>query len=97
MKVGMNDYLLKLEMNSIKRELSSMQKQLQELLERDQTGEKLWDKSDMVRNWKVSDRTLASWRKEQRIGYVKIGGKIYYTPSNRNEFLEKYSKKLNVK
>ena len=87
----MYDYLLKLEMNSIKRELSSMQRQLQELLERDQTSEKLWDNSNVVRNWQVSQRTLATWRKNKSIDYVKIGGKIYYTPEARKEFLKKYS------
>lgn len=47
----------------------------------------LWDNSDMIRNWKISQRTLASWRSEGLIDFVQAGGKIWYTPENRKTFL----------
>lgn|SRR5690606_40297798 len=49
----------------------------------------LWDNSDMLRNWKISLRTLASWRAKGLIDYVQMGGKIWYTRENRNAFLRK--------
>lgn len=49
----------------------------------------LWDNSDMLRNWKISLRTLASWRAKGLIDYVQMGGKIWYTKENRNAFLLK--------
>jgi len=47
----------------------------------------LWDNSDMIRNWKVSKRTLANWRAEGLIDFVQIGSKIWYTKENRESFL----------
>lgn len=47
----------------------------------------LWDNADMVKNWKVSERTLATWRHEGLIGYVKVGGKIWYPREQRELFL----------
>lgn len=47
----------------------------------------MWDNSDMIRNWKISQRTLASWRADGLIDYVQMGGKIWYTKENRNAFL----------
>ncbi len=47
----------------------------------------MWDNSDMMRNWKISQRTLASWRANGSIEYVQFGGKIWYTKENRNAFL----------
>ena len=49
----------------------------------------LWDNNDMCRNWKVSLRTLASWRASGLIQYVQVGSKIWYTKENRDAFLEK--------
>lgn len=49
----------------------------------------LWDNSDMIRNWKISPRTLASWRADKLIDYVQVGGKIWYTKEMRDEFMRK--------
>lgn len=37
-----------------------------------------YDTSEMMNVLHVSDRTLHRWRKEGKIPYTKIGGKIYY-------------------
>lgn len=47
----------------------------------------LWDNADMIRNWKVSARTLATWRAEGLIGYVQLGSKIWYPREARELFL----------
>ena len=48
----------------------------------------LWDNADVIRYWKVSPRTLASWRSEGLIDYVQVGGKIWYTREARELFLK---------
>jgi len=47
----------------------------------------LWDNSDVIRYWKISQRTLASWRADGLIDYVQVGGKIWYTAEGRQNFL----------
>ena len=48
----------------------------------------LWDNPDVIRYWKVSLRTLASWRAEGLINYVQVGAKIWYTREARELFLK---------
>jgi hypothetical protein len=47
----------------------------------------LWDNADLIRNWKVSLRTIASWRADGLIDYVQVGSKIWYTKEARENFL----------
>ena len=49
----------------------------------------MWDNSDMIRNWNISLRTLATWRSEGLIDYVQLGSKIGYTKENRNDFMKR--------
>lgn len=49
----------------------------------------LWDNTDMIRNWKISERTLATWRHDGLIGFVKVGGKVWYPREQRELFLSK--------
>ena len=47
----------------------------------------LWDNSDIIRNWNVSERTLDTWRKKKLISYIQVGSKIWYPKLAREEFL----------
>lgn len=47
----------------------------------------VWDNADLIKNWKISTRTLASWRAERLIDYVQVGSKIWYTKEARENFL----------
>lgn len=47
----------------------------------------------MIRNWKVSERTLATWRSNDLIGFVQVGSKIWYPRNARDLFLCKYYNK----
>ena len=49
----------------------------------------LWDNSDMIQNWKISTRTLATWRADGSIDYVQMGGKIWYPKEARELFIKK--------
>ncbi|MFW5793845.1 MAG: hypothetical protein ACOCWC_06130 [Bacteroidota bacterium] len=67
-------------------EIGRLESEIEELKTRSNENE-MWDNSDMIRNWKISQRTLATWRSEGLIDYVQAGGKIWYTKMNRNDFL----------
>jgi len=67
-------------------EISRLESEI-EVLKTRSNEDGMWDNSDMMRNWKISQRTLASWRSEGLIDYVQAGGKIWYTKMNRNDFL----------
>lgn len=66
-------------------ELNRLESEIEVLKTRSNENE-MWDNSDMIRNWKISQRTLASWRADGLIDYVQVGGKIWYTKENRNSF-----------
>ena len=54
--------------------------------------EDLWDNADIIRNWKISERTLASWRQHSLISFIQVNGKIWYSKKAREEFLQNYLK-----
>ena len=49
----------------------------------------LWDNSDIIRRWHISERTLAEYRRKGLISFVKVGGKIWYQREAREEFLHR--------
>ncbi len=69
-------------------EIKKLSVELSEVKKSDGVKE-LWDNSDMIRNMKISPRTLASWRADGYIEYVQVGSKIWYTKEMRDEFLRK--------
>lgn len=82
------DYRLK-EIDDSLRNLHEELHQMQQKAGRDE----MWDNSDMIRNWKVSSRTLASWRAEKKIRFVQLNNKIWYPKEARSEFIVKYLNK----
>jgi hypothetical protein len=59
--------------------------------------DEMWDNSDLIRNWKVSLRTLAEWRAEGKIGYVQFGNKIWYPREERELFIKANLVKVGLK
>lgn len=53
---------------------------------RQPNSEKDWDNATLLREWKISKRTAANYRK-QGLGSFKRGGRVYYTPEHRQQFL----------
>jgi len=47
-----------------------------------------WDNATLMQEWSISKRTAANYRK-QGLGAFKRGGRVYYTPEHRQQFLEK--------
>ena len=73
----------------IKKRIDEVKEGVDRLLEVVKPEDDLWDNSDIVRNWKVSERTLASWRKEKLIRFVQLKDKIWYPREAREEFLQR--------
>jgi hypothetical protein len=84
----MNEYLINLKLGEMSKAIYAMMRDIEMLKEKAQSDYELWDSSDLVRNWHVSDRTLADWRKKKLIGYVQINKKIYYPFEEREKFLK---------
>lgn len=78
------------EIKELKQAIVTQNKLLQSLLSLVDPKDDMWDDQDMVTNWKVSKRTLASWRAKGIIGYVQVGNKIWYPREARDAFVAKY-------
>lgn len=76
------------EMTELKVKVDSGNKLLNEMKGLLRPEQELWDNEDMISFWHVSSRTLATWRAEGIIGYVQVGGKIWYPREARKLFLE---------
>lgn len=61
-----------------------------QLIEVVKPDKELWDNSDIIRRWHISERTLAEWRANKKISYIQIGKKIFYTKEDIDRFIEKY-------
>jgi phage pi2 protein 07 len=84
----MSDTALSIRIEELSGQIALMKSEIEQLNNRSM-DEDLWDNSDLIRKWKISQRTLASWRSKGLIDYVQMGGKIWYTKENRNSFLSK--------
>jgi hypothetical protein len=55
-----------------------------------------WDNAQLMQKWQISKRTTANYR-NQGLEYYKVGGRIYYTPEQREKFVAKSkTEKLNI-
>ena len=86
----MNDYVFISEISRLEKNQAVIGEQLNQLLSLVKPGEELWDNADIKRYWKVSDRTIASWRADRLIGYIKVGSKIWYPKNERDIFLKSH-------
>jgi hypothetical protein len=77
--------------SKIEKSISEVKECIGQLLEVIKPENDLWDNSDIICNWKVSERTLSDWRKKGLISYVQVQGKIWYPKSSREAFMNKYS------
>lgn len=69
------------------KELSELRDIICKVLLSVKPDEDLWDNADVIKNWKVSERTLADWRKKGLISYVQVQSKIWYPKEARESFL----------
>lgn len=86
----MNNYEMDLKFLELQKELTEVKKTLDKALLTVRSEKELWDNADIIKYWKVSERTLAGWRKKGLISYVQVQSKIYYPEDARAEFLNNH-------
>jgi len=91
-----NDYVMRTEFRRLERNQDDIREQLNQLLSLVKPEEDLWDNADIKKHWNVSNRTIAEWRSNKLIGYIKVRGKIWYPKSERDEFLKSHSINANI-
>jgi hypothetical protein len=84
----MNEYLINVKLGEITSAIKEISNEVDLLKKAIKPEQELWDSTDIIRNWKVSERTLASWRAKKMIGYVQVGKKTYYPREARELFLK---------
>lgn len=92
----MNDYVINVKLEEVNRSISEIKKSLDDLKSSIRNEDELWDSTDIVQNWHVSERTLSDWRKKKKIGYVQINKKIFYPKQLRDAFINDNSIKTEV-
>ena len=53
-----------------------------------------WDNETLLREWKISKRTAANYRKSG-LDFYKRGGRIFYTAESRAKFTHQQKMKIN--
>lgn len=94
--VRVNDYLLNVKLSEMTSAINAVKSDIDTIKKTIKSDDELWDGSDIIRNWHVSGRTLASWRKKKIIGYVQINKKIFYPKQVRERFINDNSIKKEV-
>lgn len=54
----------------------------------------VWDNATLMQEWKICERTAANYRL-QGLEHFKRGGRIYYSPEQRQGFLNQKKKGVN--
>lgn len=85
----MNDYKFDVRLGEMTSAIIEINRKVDDLSYRIKPDDDLWDNSDLIRKWKISERTAASWRSKALISYVQLQGKIWYTKQAREEFLNR--------
>ena len=75
----MNEYTFNLKISELKKGQQEIKEKLEQMIADFKPADNLWDNADMMQRLKISKRTLADWRNEGIVDYVKIKGKIYYS------------------
>ena len=83
----MNQYLFNIKIADLEKQVEEVKDILARIEDRIAIEEELWDNADLIRNFKISARTLADWRSKKLIGYSQINGKIYYSVDDRRNFI----------
>lgn len=83
----MNNVDVSFQLKEFKNEIQQLIVEVKALREKTIERE-LWDNADLIKYWKVSSRTLATWRAEGLISYVQLAGKIWYPWEAREVFLK---------
>jgi hypothetical protein len=84
----MNNLDIGFKLEQISRRLTVLEESIKKLNMRTLIADSDWDNATLMREWSISKRTVANYRK-QGLGSFKRGGRVYYTPGHREQFQAK--------
>lgn len=76
------------EITLLKERVEKLERQASEKSLKLNINDQDWDNQTLMDQWGVSLRTTANFR-EQGLGYYKRGGRVFYTPEQRESFKKK--------
>lgn len=76
------DYLI----SEMEKRLSKIEHWINQTEVREEQESLDWDNATLLRNWNISKRTAANYRK-QGLQYFKRGGRVMYSPESREQFI----------
>jgi hypothetical protein len=74
------------DLQQLSKRVNSLEGRVEEL--NSSTLESDWDNPTLMKNWKICKRTAANYRKSG-LQFYKRGGRIFYTPEQRENFKNK--------
>lgn len=83
----MNEYRIELKLSELETGIKSLRNGIDSISQKVTKEDDLWDNSDIIKNWHVSARTLANWRSKRLITFTKVGKKIFYDKTDRENFI----------
>jgi len=76
------DYLL----SEIEKRLGNVEQEIAEMKKDRGLESQDWDNAELMRNWSISKRTAANYRK-QGLQHFKRGGRVMYSLESREQFV----------
>ena len=74
-------------LNELSRRISDLERVVRKLTEVPEISEEEWDTAMLMQQWGICKRTAANYR-QRGLGFLKRGGRIYYSPEHRASFLK---------
>jgi hypothetical protein len=91
----MVSYDISVRISEIEKGIREIKKDIDQLMLKVKQDEDIWDNTDLIQNWHISERTLSGWRADMKITFSQVGKKIFYTKKDRDSFIEKYHVSIN--
>lgn len=92
----MNEYRIELKLSDLEAGLNDIRAGVDSISAKVMSENDLWDNTDIIKNWHVSERTLATWRSKGLITFTKVGRKIYYDKADRDAFIRANKKNNSI-
>lgn len=71
----------------LEKRLAKVEKRMPKLKDMPAISSQDWDNATLLREWEISKRTAANYRKHG-LEYFKRGGRIYYSQESRRKFIK---------
>ena len=70
----------------LEKRLDHVESEVAQIKRKPDLAENDWDKATLMKEWNISLRTVAHYQK-QGLKSFKRGGRVYFSPKHRNEFI----------